>query len=120
MTDLELIIDPAAMPMLLPLMQKGVGLPAQIGCTIRQFLCDQLGISDAYLDQRIQTLFLNARPVDDVDGAILQDGATLALSAAMPGLLGATMRKGGHYAPSARPSPWRRPCQAAMQPARGV
>jgi hypothetical protein len=33
-----------------------------------------------------------------VDTAILRDGCTLALSAAMPGLLGATMRKGGRYA----------------------
>ncbi len=46
----------------------------------------------------VQTLFLDARPVDDVDTVVVRDGAILALSAAMPGLLGATMRKGGRYA----------------------
>ncbi|BBO82973.1 hypothetical protein DSCO28_35390 [Desulfosarcina ovata subsp. sediminis] len=98
MTDIELTIPRSTVSLFLPLMQKGVVIAARTGCSIRQFICGQLGISDAYLDQRVQTLFLNARPVDDVDAAVLEDGATLALSAAMPGLLGATMRKGGHYA----------------------
>ena len=33
--------------------------------------------------------------VDDVNTALLQDGCTVALSAAMPGLVGATFRTGG-------------------------
>jgi hypothetical protein len=80
------------------LLEKGVGLQANTGCSLRDFLCGQIGLSDDYLDNRIQTLFLNARPVDDVKTAVIRDGDTLALSAAMPGLVGATMRKGGHYA----------------------
>ncbi len=36
--------------------------------------------------------------MDNVDKAVVRDGSVLALSAAMPGLLGATMRKGGRYA----------------------
>jgi hypothetical protein len=80
------------------LLEKGVVLTTRTGCTLRDFLCGQLGLSDDYLDQRVQTLFLDARPVDDVDRAVVRDGAILALSAAMPGLLGATMRKGGRYA----------------------
>lgn len=81
------------------LLEKGVGLTVNTGCTLRDLLCSQLGLSEDYLDQRIQTLFLNGRPVDDVDRTIVKDGSTLALSSAMPGLLGATMRKGGRYAP---------------------
>lgn len=98
MIRLHLHIDPSGLPLFYSLLEKGVVLPANTGCTLRNFLCGQLDLSDEYLDQRVQTLFLDARPVDDVDTAIVKDGATLALSAAMPGLVGATMRKGGRYA----------------------
>lgn len=98
MTHLELTVDEGGIALFLPLLQKGVVLPARTGCSVRQFVCGQLGIAEDYLDQRVQTLFLDARPVDNVDSAIVHDGACLALSAAMPGLLGATMRKGGRYA----------------------
>ena len=69
-----------------------------LGCSIRELLCDQLGLESNFLDNIIQTLFLDGKPVDDVDTAGVKNGSTLALSAAMPGLVGATMRKGGHYA----------------------
>jgi hypothetical protein len=98
MTVLNLLIEEAGLSFFLPLLEKGVMLPARTGCSIRNFFCEQLGLPAAYLDQRIQTLFLDARPIDNVDTALLQDGSTLALSAAMPGLLGATMRKDGWYA----------------------
>jgi hypothetical protein len=76
----------------------GVRLRARVGVTIRALVCGQFGISDDYLDRRVQTVFLNGRAVDDVDRAVVEDGAVLSLSAAMPGLVGATLRKGGHYA----------------------
>jgi hypothetical protein len=37
--------------------------------------------------------------VDDIDTALIRDGATLALAPAMPGLMGAMLRRGGYYAP---------------------
>ena len=98
MIRLNLQVDPSGIPLFFSLFEKGVVLSAKIGCTLRDFLCGQLGIADDYLDRRVQTLFLDFRPVDDVDAAVVRDGAVLALSAAMPGLLGATMRKGGRYA----------------------
>jgi hypothetical protein len=58
-----------------------------------------LGIPKDYLDERIQTIFLNASVVDDPDTAIVAPGSALALSAAMPGIAGAMLRKGGRYAP---------------------
>lgn len=78
-----------------PLLHRGVWLRAKLGLSIRSVLCDQLGIAHEYLDNRIGTIFLDGSPVDDVDSAIVNEGARLALSAAMPGLVGATMRKGG-------------------------
>jgi hypothetical protein len=79
-------------------LSKGVGLNACLECSVKELLCDQIGITEDYLDNRIQTLFLNGQPVDDVRSAGVTDGATLAVSAAMPGLAGAVLRKGGYYA----------------------
>jgi hypothetical protein len=77
---------------------KGVEVAIPPGCSIREVLCGQIGVEDDYLDNRIQTLFLDGKAVDDVDTAMINSGTSLALSAAMPGLVGATMRKGGRYA----------------------
>jgi hypothetical protein len=98
MTRLHLNVDAFSVPLFYSLFEKGVILSASTGCSLRDFLCGQLGLSDDYLNHRVQTLFLDARPVDDVNKAVVRNGSTLALSAAMPGLLGATMRKGGRYA----------------------
>ena len=55
----------------------------------------QLGISESYLNERVQTIFLNGRAVDDLFGEVVGNNSTIALSAAMPGLAGAVFRKGG-------------------------
>jgi hypothetical protein len=81
-----------------PLLQQGFNVRVQVGCGIRELLCNQFGIDTDYLKQRITTIFLNSKPVDDTELSRVADGATLALSAAMPGLVGATMRRGGFYA----------------------
>ena len=81
-----------------PLLQKGVTVPATAGCTLKSLLCDQFGIPADYVTDRITTIFLDNRPVDDLDRTIIQDGSRVTLSAAMPGLVGATMRRGGFYA----------------------
>jgi hypothetical protein len=79
------------------LLNAGFMIKTRIGEPVKTLLCDRLGLDQSYFDERIQTLFLNGKPVDDPATAVVQDGATLALSAAMPGLVGATFRKGGRY-----------------------
>jgi hypothetical protein len=81
-----------------PNFQDGVNVPIPIGCSVQEFLCDQLGIDPEFVAQRITTVFFNGKVVDDLSAAILTDQSTLALSAAMPGLVGATLRRGGYYA----------------------
>lgn len=81
-----------------PLLQKGVTVPATVGCTLKSLLSDQFAIPSDYVSDRITTVFLDNRPVDDLNRAIIQDGSRVTLSAAMPGLVGATMRRGGFYA----------------------
>ena len=80
----------------------GVRLNVRTGQSIKALLCNQLGVSEGVLQDRIQTIFHNGKIVDDVDRAVVGNGSTLALSAAMPGVLGATLRKGGYYAPMRR------------------
>jgi hypothetical protein len=99
-TDSEVlfVLDPEITSFLFPFFQKGVWLKAETGCSIRSFLCDQLGFSDEYVGKRIQTFFLNGKAVDDIDSALVHNDSILALSAALPGLLGATLRRGSYYA----------------------
>jgi len=86
-------------PRFLKLIEHGFKLKIKTGLTIRELLCGQLDVSADYLDHRIQTIFLDGKAVDDVDSAWIHEGCRIALSAAMPGLVGATFRKGGRYAP---------------------
>jgi hypothetical protein len=80
------------------LLNRGFRMKTRVGCTLRELLCGELGLENDYLDHRIKTIFLNGKAVDNVDTAVVENNAVLALSAAMPGLVGATMRKDGFYA----------------------
>jgi hypothetical protein len=91
-------LSPDQLSVFFPLLQKGVTLAATVGCTLRSLLCDQFAIPADYVTDRITTIFLDNSPVDDLDRTIIQDGSRVTLSAAMPGLVGATMRRGGFYA----------------------
>ena len=95
---LFLIAEPKLFERFLQLLQKGVKVNARVGSTVLSFLCEDLGLSPEYVDKRIQTLFLNGKAIDKPDASLLKEDSTLALSAAMPGLLGATLRKGSYYA----------------------
>jgi hypothetical protein len=95
---LSLTAQPKLFEKFFLLLQKGVKVKARIGSTVLSFLCDDLGLSPEYVDKRIQTLFLDGKAIDKPDSALFREDSTLALSAAMPGLLGATLRKGSYYA----------------------
>lgn len=95
---LRLTVLPGGVSRFFPLFQEGVVLETETGMSVREFLCSTLGIDEGYVEGRISTIFLNSKPVDDLDTSIVDDGSVLALSAAMPGLVGATMRRGGYYA----------------------
>ena len=82
-----------------PILGMGVDIPMRIGISLKQMLCDQLKMPLAYLEQRIQTILVNGHAVDQVDTLVLADGDIIALSAAMPGLAGAILRKGGALSP---------------------
>jgi hypothetical protein len=98
LADVCIVLDGASLAAFSALLQKGTLIKTLSGKSIRAVLCDQMGVTREYLDNRVNTIFLDGKPVDDVDSAIIKEGAVLALSAAMPGFVGAAFRKGGFYA----------------------
>jgi hypothetical protein len=78
------------------LLQQGVRIRRRVGCTVAAFLQEELGAGPATIE-KIQSIMLDGKPVDDIGSALIHAGAVLALSAAMPGLVGATLRRGGAY-----------------------
>ena len=96
--QISLTVEASLIPAFSQLLQNGFWIKGNVGCSVKSFLCEQFGLSPEYLEKRIQTIFLDGDAVDDVERATVEDGATLSLSAAMPGLAGAVLRKGGYYA----------------------
>lgn len=94
-TTLRLTLDDADLSPFVALLQKGFQVRAQVGRSMKHLLCEQCGVNSEYLSERIQTIFLDGKVVDNVETTIVKDGAIIALSAAMPGLAGATLRTGG-------------------------
>jgi len=80
------------------ILQRGVILKTRTGCSIYDFLAEALKVPPETIEQKIQTVFLNGKTIDDLSSALLRDGSTLSLSGALPGLMGATLRRGGYYA----------------------
>lgn len=96
-TRLGLAIDENQLHHLFLILQSGFFLKIQVGCTLKTFLMVEIGLNQEFIEERIQTIFLDGQVVDDLGSAIIKDGSSLALSSAMPGLVGAAMRRGGFY-----------------------
>src|SRR5208337_5424224 len=77
----------------LPIFQQGVYLKSRAGLPLAKVL-EEAGFSRKYLEEKVQTVFLDGNAVDDLDCAIVEGGSVIALSGAMPGLAGAILRKG--------------------------
>ncbi len=98
MITLSLAIENHLIRSMFSILQGGFMVRALVGRSIGEFLREQYGLSSEYIAKRISTIFLNGEPVDNIDTAILREGSTMALSGAMPGLVGAVMRSGSYYA----------------------
>lgn len=80
------------------LLQQGFDVPVLVGCTLENLLELQWQLAPDYVTKRIATIFLDGRPIDDLATATIRENCVVALSGAMPGLVGATMRRDGFYA----------------------
>ena len=90
--DLTLTVETRILPLFYHLLQDGFLVDARVGCSIREFLVEQCRLSSEMIASRISTVFLDGQPVDDLESAFVMNNSTLALSGAMPGLVGAVMR----------------------------
>jgi hypothetical protein len=95
--QLCLVVRDDFVPLFLGLLSQGVIIFIQAGCSLKELLCGQLSIPEEYLDARIKTIFINSKAVDGVNSTIVENESTLALSGPMPGLAGATFRRGGFF-----------------------
>ncbi len=93
--SLELVLCDDCLPTFSPLLQRGVMVPLNSEVSLSHFLYHHLSLTPEFVEDYVTTIFLNGKPVDDLDRATLRGGDTLALSAAMPGLVGASMRRQG-------------------------
>lgn len=99
MTLLTFKADKGAISVFYILLQEGVWLKTKTGVSLRHILEGQFGLTSRYIEEKISTILLEGKVVDDIDRAVIKEGSVLALSGAMPGLVGATMRGHGVYAP---------------------
>lgn len=93
--SVSLAPDAAGLGRLVTLLSRGAFVRFVAGGSVRTLVVEQFGVSAAYLEKEIKIVFLDSSPVDDLDGTVVRDGATMALSAAMPGLVGMAMRRDG-------------------------
>ncbi|MCF8104374.1 MAG: hypothetical protein K9K64_02725 [Desulfohalobiaceae bacterium] len=93
----EFRIDPELTAEFFPLLRQGVYLPIMLGSTLQEILQCDLQIPEDYIQTRLQTIFLDNQPVDDLRKTVNTDHSSLSLSAAMPGLIGACFRRQGYY-----------------------
>ena len=81
---------------LLRIFQKGVQIEVELGSDLLTFLTSELGLSKQGIE-KIQTIFWQGKPVDDLVQCVTTENGELALSAALPGLVGACLRRGGAW-----------------------
>src|SRR5271169_753796 len=93
---LSIIVDGPLVAQFFLLLQQGVNIRRRVGCSVDVFLRQEIGVTPETIEM-IQSIMLDGKPVDDTGSSLLQDGSTLALSAALPGVVGATLRRGGAY-----------------------
>jgi hypothetical protein len=89
---------PEIFPCFVSVFQCGFLFPCQVERTIEDLLLQQLGLNRNFVEEKVNTVFLDGKCVDDISSAILKDGSVAAFSSALPGLAGATLRRGGAYA----------------------
>lgn len=95
---LELLIPADTSNKYTTLLQAGILEERSAATTIGEFLASLPGFTSHYIRERIETIFLNGLPVDDLQTRMGGPSPELAISASMPGLAGAIFRKNSVHA----------------------
>jgi len=96
-TELSLLLEGNCLACFSTLLQSGVSVKMRMGISLMTALRQEFGLDPKGIE-KIETVFLDGKAVDDLESSMVRDGSVLALSAAMPGLVGATLRRGSYYA----------------------
>lgn len=91
--NISLVVDSSLVKEFYVLLQTGFTVKCLVGASIENLFYDQLKLNPQLVEEKISTIFLSGKPVDDIATATVQDNSILALSGAMPGLVGATLRR---------------------------
>lgn len=75
------------------LFQSRVYCDCGVGVSVRQLLCADFALSPEYIDKRVETVFLNGQPLDDLEKNLIRPGDRLVLAAGLPGVTGICMRR---------------------------
>ena len=93
-TTLHIQATTAELLGLTPLFREGVTICLTGGRPLRHSMTQDLGLAPDCVEERVQTVFLDGSPVDDIDADQVTPGCTLALAGALPGVAGIAMRRG--------------------------
>jgi hypothetical protein len=91
--NIGLMVEPSLIREFYGLLQAGFTIQCLVGTSIENLFYEQFGLDSRLVEEKISTIFLDGKPVDDMAATTIHDGSTLALSGAMPGLVGATLRR---------------------------
>lgn len=95
---IELLFRSEILPCFYSIFQSGFLFSCQVERSIEDLLLRQLELDPEFVKEKVSTVFLNGSCIDDISSAILKNGSIVAFSSALPGLAGATLRRGGVYA----------------------
>lgn len=96
-TKIKLFTHKDIAPYFFSMFQEGVLIKTELGLNVRTTIKNVFHITDEFIEKKISTILLDGKVVDDIDLAAVKEGAILALSGAMPGLVGATLRTHSAY-----------------------
>jgi hypothetical protein len=96
-SELRIVLQAEHLGSFFRLLQRGFQVLCPTGMGVKDFLCEWVGLDPGYVDARITTVFINGACVDNLEKALITKGTVLALSSAMPGLVGAMMRRNSAY-----------------------
>jgi hypothetical protein len=92
--SIQFFIGPSALPWFNEILQRGFILINPVGISIEEFLTKQIGLSREYIGHKISTIFLDGKIVHDIGSTLIKRRSVLALSSALPGFVGASLRSG--------------------------
>lgn len=96
--ELSCRVSEQSLGRLVTVLQSGFSCQARDGDLFLNFLLSLPGFTKEYLANDVGTVFLNGDAIDDMETPLNGKSATIALSAAMPGLCGAILKKGSPHA----------------------